>query len=212
MATGPKRPTRRERISLLARIAALAALGRRKRLVALFRTADAAGVTIRAMRETILQTYLFAGFPRAVNALQAMDEGLGPRAPDAEEKAPRGEKRRRHFRERGERLFRRVYGPDTDRVLEAIGARHGEFRDWILEDAYGKVLGRRGLSAAERECLAVALLATLDLPHQQKPHVRGALRCGATAEEVGLALDAVEGLAPRRAVAFARDRLKRETP
>ena len=76
-----------------------------------------------------------------------------------------------------------------------------------MVDAYGKVLGRPGLPASERECIAVALLAVLDLPRQQVAHVRGALRCGATAEEVEAALDGVKGIASPRALAFARKRL-----
>ncbi len=193
------------RIRHLARIAALAALGRERPLEAAFRAALRGGVPIRAVRETLLQTFLFAGFPRTVNALEVLERAAGRRGPGAAERLPAGESRRR-----GAALFRRVYGPDAGRVLGAIGRRHPEFRDWIVADAYGRVLGRPGLSAAERECLAVALLATLDLPRQQVSHVRGALRCGAVPAEVAAALAAVRGVAPARAVAFARARLKAE--
>jgi 4-carboxymuconolactone decarboxylase len=187
------------RIRRLARIAALAAVGRTADLGR--EIASARGVPLRALRETLLQVYLFAGFPRTVNALEV----LGERPPDRPQRlAPAA------ARKRGAALFRRVYGPDADRVLETIGRRHPEFRDWIVADAYGKVLGRPGLTAADRECLAVALLATLDLPRQQVPHVRGALRCGARPAEVAAALDGVKGIAPAAAVRFARARLKVE--
>jgi 4-carboxymuconolactone decarboxylase len=187
------------RIRALARIAALAAVGRTAGLPRAF--AGARGVPARAVRETLLQVYLFAGFPRTVNALEVLGEG----PPDRPERLPPAAARRR-----GLALFRRVYGPDADRVLGAIGRRHPEFRDWIVADAYGKVLGRPGLSAAERECLAVALLATLDLPRQQVGHVRGALRCGASAADVAAALDGVKGVAPAGAIRFARARLRAE--
>ena len=191
------------RIRRLSRIAALAAVGR---TAALGREiASARGIPLRALRETLLQVYLFAGFPRTVNALDVLEGALGHRPPAPPEKVSRAAARRR-----GTALFRRVYGPDADRVLDAIGRRHPEFRDWIVADAYGKVLGRPGLSAAERECLAVALLATLDLPRQQVPHVRGALRCGARPEAVSAALDGVKGIAPAAAIRFARARLKVE--
>ena len=74
------------------------------------------------------------------------------------------------------------------------------------------MLSRPGLTAAERECLAVALLAVLDLPRQQVAHVRGALRCGAAPAEVEGALDAVEGIAPWEAIGFARARLTADSP
>jgi alkylhydroperoxidase/carboxymuconolactone decarboxylase family protein YurZ len=191
------RPLRR--IRHLSRIAALAALGRTGPLAR--EIAAAKGIPLRALRETLLQVYLFAGFPRTVNALDV----LGARPPGTPERLTPAAARRR-----GTALFRRVYGPDADRVLASIGGAHPEFRDWILADAYGKVLGRPGLSAAERECLAVALLATLDLPRQQVPHVRGALRCGARPAEVAAALDAVQGIAPAAALRFARERLRTE--
>jgi alkylhydroperoxidase/carboxymuconolactone decarboxylase family protein YurZ len=188
----------------LARLAALAALGREGDLEAEFRSCARGGVPLRAVRETLLQVFLFAGFPRTVNALDALERSLGHRPPDREARGGAGLHRRR-----GLALFRRVYGSDAGRVLGEIGRRHPEFRDWIVADAYGKVLSRPGLSTAERECLAVALLAVLDLPRQQVAHVRGALRCGASPAEVRAALAAVRGLAPPAAVAFAEERLGR---
>jgi 4-carboxymuconolactone decarboxylase len=206
------RPQRaKPRIGRLARLAGLAATGRTGDLEAEIRAAAAARVPLRAIRETLLQVSLFAGFPRTVNALDALERALGRRPPDPPERLPAGEEGRRLLLRRGLALFGRVYGPDARRVLDGIGRRHPEFRDWIVADAYGKVMGRRGLSAAERECLAVALLAALDLPRQQVPHVRGALRCGARPAAVAAALDAVAGLAPAAAVRFARARLAAET-
>ncbi len=198
-----KRADRAGRVRLLARIAGLAALGRERPLGEAFLAARKGGVPLRAVRETLLQVFLFAGFPRTVNALDVLERSLGPLPPVVPERLPPGAARRR-----GRLLFDRVYGEHAGPVLARIGSRHREFRDWILEDAYGKVLGRPGLPAAERECIAVALLAVLDLPRQQAAHLRGALRCGATAAEVEAALGGVEGIASRKAVAFARRRLR----
>jgi alkylhydroperoxidase/carboxymuconolactone decarboxylase family protein YurZ len=198
------------RIRRLARLAVLAATGRTADLEGEIRAAAKARVPLRAVRETFLQVCLFAGFPRTVNALDAFERALGRRPPDRPERLPAGERGRRLLERRGRALFGRVYGPDAGVVLEVLGRRHPEFRDCVLVDAYGKVMGRRGLSAAERECLAVALLAALDLPRQQVPHVRGALRCGARPAGVSAALDAVADLAPEEAVRFARERLAAE--
>jgi alkylhydroperoxidase/carboxymuconolactone decarboxylase family protein YurZ len=200
-----------QRMSLLAPVAALAATGREPALAEALRNARRGHMSVRALRETLLQVYLFAGFPRCVNALDLMDETLGPLPPVRPEVLPTGARRRPHLQERGLALFRRVYGSSTPVVLERIGRRHSEFKEWILEDAYGKVLGRGGLTPADRECLAVALLATLDLPRQQVAHVRGALRCGAKAEDVEATIAALEGIAPGHSIDFARRRLAAET-
>ncbi len=201
---------RLRRIARLARIAACAALGREADLLRSFRSARRARVPLAALRETLLQVYLFAGFPRTVNALDVLERARGPLPAASPERLPPGAARRSFLRRRGRALFDRVYGGDAQTVLDRIGRQQKEFRSWILEDAYGKVLARPGLEPAERECLAVALLAVLDLPRQQAAHLRGALRCGAAPGAVEAALAAVEGIAPRRAVAFARARLAGE--
>ncbi len=145
-----------------------------------------------------------------MNALAALERALGPVPPEPPERIPPGEAGRRLLRRRGRALFGRVYGPAAERVLGDLGRRHPEFRDWVLDEAYGRVLSRSGLSAAERECLAVALLAVLDLPLQQVAHVRGALRCGAGTRVVAAAIGAVVGVAPAGAIRFARARLAAE--
>lgn len=206
-----KRARRAHRVRHLARVAALAALGRDESLAEALRLARKSSVTLRALRETLLQVYLFAGFPRCVNAMDVMEETFGHLPPVQPETLPVGAMRRNMLRRRGLELFRMVYGETGPRVLARIGRQHIEFRDWIVIDAYGKVLSRPGIVPAERECISVALLATLDLPRQQVAHVRGALRCGATPEEVEAAIAAVEGIAPRKGISFARKRLKEES-
>jgi AhpD family alkylhydroperoxidase len=69
------------------------------------------------------------------------------------------------------------------------------FSAWILEDDYGRVLARDGLTTADRELLAIVALAVLDCPSQQKSHVRGALRLGVSLEQIYAAVDlATDGL------------------
>lgn len=129
-----------------------------------------------------LQVPLFAGFPRAINALQAFHRELGPTSPPRQEATAAPDLTER--RQRGEELFRRVYGDRSDRVLEELDRLHPELRDWIVCDAYGLVLSRPGASPATRELAAVAgLIVSGDL-RQLSSHVRGALRCGAGADAV----------------------------
>src|SRR5688572_19902070 len=74
----PRDPgTDRRRTALCARVAACAALGRDRELAAALRAARRGGVPVRALRETLLQVHLFAGFPRTVNALAVLEGTLG---------------------------------------------------------------------------------------------------------------------------------------
>ena len=149
---------------------------------------DAAGPdgTDRAWREAVLQTHLFAGFPRLVQALAELGEagGLGVPAPEELEgdAPPVG---------RGEALFERIYAGGAARVRDAIAGQHADVERWVLEHAYARVLSRPGLDARTRELRAVAALAALGQDRQLAGHARGALRCGATPGELEATLDAV---------------------
>jgi alkylhydroperoxidase/carboxymuconolactone decarboxylase family protein YurZ len=79
----------------------------------------------------------------------------------------------------------------------------------VLEQAYGRVLARDGLSAARREVLACAALTALGQDRQLASHARGAVRCGATPQEVEAVLDALEGLVPRERLFDARMVIRR---
>lgn len=59
----------------------------------------------------------------------------------------------------------------------------------MVEEGYGKVLGRPGLSLLARELCIVALLTVLDVPRQLYSHLRGALNVGGTEEAVDAALE-----------------------
>jgi 4-carboxymuconolactone decarboxylase len=65
----------------------------------------------------------------------------------------------------------------------------------MVEDGYGRVLGRPGLDLAVRELCIVGLLCPQDAPRQLYSHLRGALNTGASVEDVTEAVAlAAEGL------------------
>ena len=93
--------------------------------------------------------------------------------------------------------------------MDRIGGFHPEFMDWIIEDAYGKVLSRPYLDLKTREIVSVALLTALSLPRQLTPHMRGALRAGAKPRELRAAIDQLDFLLPKANIAQAHVRLER---
>lgn len=88
------------------------------------------------------------------------------------------------LRRRGEVLCRRIYGGVYAKMISKMRGFHPDLARWILEDGYGRVLSRPGLSVRERELLVVAVLSILDVPAQLKSHQLGALRVGASELEV----------------------------
>ncbi|MCA9787732.1 MAG: carboxymuconolactone decarboxylase family protein [Calditrichaeota bacterium] len=140
------------------------------------------GTNPRALREWALQLLIFDGYPTTIEALRLLMEALPPElalelahedleSPDADTR-------------RGEELFARVYGPHAPIVKAALGARSTLLLRWILEHGYGRVLSRPDLAAADRELLAVCILARKGWRQQLRAHLRGAHSCGARRDEL----------------------------
>ena len=184
-----------DRIVALARVCARAARGVEKPLVAEMRRALKNGVPPALLREALLQTYLFAGFPRAISALTLLTREA-PEAPFLVERPrPAAE-----WRRRGTRLCRAVYGPAFPALMKNMKRAHPDLADWILVEGYGKTLGRPFLALRERELIVVPTLAALGAWRQLPSHVRGALRAVASGREVAAVLRGSAGAVPASAV------------
>ncbi len=168
---------------------------------ALARAIDVAAADARAVEaeEVLLQSYLFLGYPAALRALGAWRERVGG---SAAETAPPEE--RADWRVRGEQVCERVYGGAYGRLRANVARLHPDLEQWMLEEGYGKVLGRPGLGLRERELCIVALLAGLRTPHQLHSHLRGALNAGATPVEVEQALELAAAVLPAERIEAAR--------
>jgi len=161
------------------------------------RAAAPAGEPDRAWRECVLQTHLFAGYPRLVQAFGVLAEEGGLGQAEAQEfEGPTPIPDPSGAVGRGRELFDRIYGDGSDKVRGLLHDYHADFADWILGHAYGRVLARPGLEAAQRELLASCALAALGQERQLASHARGSLRCGATHEELMCALEGVADLMP----------------
>lgn len=149
--------------------------------------------------EVLLQSYLFLGYPAALNAFKVWRERTGRPAPPPTADDWAG------WRERGEQVCARVYGGQYERLRVNVAALHPDMERWMLTEGYGKVLGRPGLALPVRELCIAVLLAGLDAEPQLYAHLRGALETGATIEEVEAALAlASRRIAPERAAAARR--------
>lgn len=161
-----------------------------------------------AIEECLLQSYLFLGFPAALTALAAWRE-VYPECPPpfARDDGTPDERGRR-----GEAVCRIVYGRAYEKLRANVRRVHPALDRWMIEEGYGKVLGRPGLDLATRELCIVALLAAAAWEPQLHSHLRGALQAGNAAARVEAALEA--GLGQRQDDAWAgraRDLWRRVT-
>lgn len=165
-----------------------------------------------AVEEVLIQSYLFLGYPAALNALALWRETSGLPAP------PPTVEDREGWRRRGEAVCARVYGGQYERLRGNVARLHPDMERWMLEEGYGKVLGRPGVELRVRELCIVALLAGQGAEPQLYAHLRGALNAGASPEEVeeavGLAcasLDPARAESARRTWAEVRRRREERT-
>jgi 4-carboxymuconolactone decarboxylase len=133
----------------------------------------ARGIDPLAVEEALLQSYLFLGYPLALNAIATWRTVSGHEAPDAAAADDDS------WAERGRRVCSTVYGGQYEGLRENVRDLHPDMERWMVEEGYGKVLGRPGLGLIDRELCIVALLAVLGVPRQLYSHLRGAVNAGA---------------------------------
>ena len=141
----------------------------------LIERAAGVGLSRSELEETILQATLFFGFPRAVSAFEVLNERWPIDNPPSASGSSEPERMAA-----GRQLFASIYGRNDMAVRELLGSFHGEFHDFVLEAAYGRILSRPGLSPRTREILAVAALSQLNQWPQLVAHARGAMHFGAS--------------------------------
>ncbi|MDQ3696948.1 MAG: carboxymuconolactone decarboxylase family protein [Gemmatimonadota bacterium] len=186
----------------LVRLAAWIAVGSEPELRAAIARALDAAVRAVWVEEVILQSYLFAGFPRALNAAREWRRLSGRAAPAADE----GEDLTctAEWAARGEQTCAVVYGPMYDRLRVNIRALHPALDAWMIVDGYGKVLSRPGLDLKRRELCIIGVCAAAGQDRQLHSHLHGAVHAGAASAEVEETLAAVAELMSAAAVARAR--------
>lgn len=141
-----------------------------------------------AVREAILQTYLFDGYPTALEGM-ALLAALWPGAPAPVEDGASSDGS--CWRTRGEELYGRIYGSVGPRLQERARELSPELAEWMVVEGYGKVLSRPGLDLDVRELAIIAVLTAKQRPRQLHSHLRGALRIGVPRARIERLLDAL---------------------
>jgi 4-carboxymuconolactone decarboxylase len=142
--------------------------------------------------EIVLQSYLFLGFPRMLEAAQHLNQTLPPSSRKACTHAVTPQESETWFH-RGMTLYRRVYGSNHQLLKERVELFAPEIFRWMIVEGYGKVLSRPGLDSTVRELAVVAMIMMENRERQLHSHLKGALNVGATPE---LVRQVVEDIGP----------------
>jgi len=144
------------------------------------------------VEEVVLQSYLFCGFPRALNAAREWRRVAGVPAPASDEAddialIP-------EWRTRGEQTCAAVYGDMYEKLRLNVRDLHPALDAWMVIDGYGKVLSRPGLDLERRELCVVAACAAMGQDRQLHSHLHGALNVGVSPDVITAAIEAIAEL------------------
>ena len=150
----------------------------------------ASDVAAETLYEAILQSYLFVGFPRAIEALFAAGpvlerHGFAPPAAPVPNLAG--------WNTSGEALCNQVYGRNYEKLIETMRGLSPDLAAWMILEGYGKTLSRPGLNPVAREYCVVAILTVTRMWRQLRSHAIGAVNVGGTRAGVR---EAIERCAP----------------
>ncbi len=168
-----------EQEDLLPLICAAAALRDEKYLRALIERAKMIGVKEKPLYESLLQNYLFTGYPSAMISLKILKEYCLKFENYSYESWDLNK-----YRQRGTKNCKKIYGRKFENLLSNVKGFSPELSDWLLLEGYGKVMGRRGLSLKKRELNNVAVLIVLKFEDQLFSHINGAFRTKSTFDQI----------------------------
>ncbi|SRR5690606_33170524 len=163
-------------IELLSLISAAAVMRKYDFLKLLMKESALRKIRTEKIYEALLQTYLFAGFPSALNSLKIFKENF----PEFISK----NKPISDVYSAGAKTCKKIYGNKFEKLKSNINSFSPEMAEWFISEGYGKVLSRKNLSLKERELCIVSILSVLKFDSQLFSHINGACRQKAGISEI----------------------------
>ncbi|MBD3401652.1 hypothetical protein GF420_02055 [candidate division GN15 bacterium] len=145
--------------------------------------------------EIVLQSYLFLGFPRMLEAADVL-HSVWPAEQQPSELPPVSADEADEWFTRGEQLCRRVYTETYEPLRRRVVRMAPEVFRWMIFEGYGKVLSREGLDMIDRELAIISFLMVENRPRQLHSHIKGAVNIGADPAVVSRVLEELRPVSP----------------
>ena len=136
--------------------------------------------------ETILHTYLFCGFPAAIESLKLF------RKYNKAYKSGISYSNNKNNKNSGEINCKLIYKNNFKKLIENMNNLSPEMKEWMIIEGYGKVMNRSGLSLFEREFITFSILTTRYFEYQLHSHLKGAINLGAEIEFIKTVLISIK--------------------
>ena len=188
-------------LELLALLSATSVLRKEKQFELILERLLTNKCSIKKIYESLLQTYLFAGFPSALISLKKLNEIV------ARNIVYKGYDLEKYYTW-GEKNCRIIYGNKYDKLISNLKSFSPEIAEWLIIEGYGKVLGRKGLTFKEREVCIVSILSALKFRDQLYSHINGAVRVKAGFKIIFKVIKNLELISAKSAAKFGLRVLK----
>ena len=194
------------RLTTVARLAACHTIGDQDALARELRAAAASGVTWDACYEALLQLVAYTGYPRTINALTTFRAVSGIPATErpSEEWAAFATS---VWPERGAAIFRQLW-PGHE-LADSIRPVSAELAEWVINDDFGRIFGRPGLTLLEREAVVIGSLVAQRATPQLRSHRLAFLAVGGSDDMIDDLVLHLTDLLPENAIAESNETLNR---
>lgn len=128
--------------------------------------------------ECILQSYLFCGFPAAIESLKIFKKYFSDFV------LPKSNYNLAKFRNSGKINCKLIYKKNYKKLIENMNYFSPDLKEWMIIEGYGKVLNRKRLSLLEREYVNVSILCTRLYVNQLHSHMKGCIHLGANIDDL----------------------------
>ena len=156
-----------------------------------------AGMTVNEIKEILVQSYAYCGFPRSLRAIQTFMKVMDGRKQqgiedvmgrEASAKSNHGDKY-----DRGAKILKELSGMDSSHPQTGYGAFAPTIDRFLKEHLFADIFERDLLSYQERELATVSFLAGVGgVEPMARGHMGICLHLGITKEQLSALLDIVE--------------------
>jgi len=145
--------------------------------------------------EIILQSYLFLGFPRMLDAAYHLNRFFP--SPDGDSRLEKiSDKEATKWYEHGIKLCQQIYGDNYLLLKERVESLAPDIFRWMIIEGYGKVLSRQVINIVDRELAIVAALMVDNRQKQLFSHMKGTLNAGASEDLLKTVIGDISHAAP----------------
>lgn len=196
-----------QREKTIAAVAAYSAMGDIGNLKESLAKGLDSGVAVEELKEVLVQTYAYCGFPRSLNALGAYMELLKERGgrDDAKGNLPGPLPKGKSVDFGAENQTKLVGAPVKGELFEFAPA----IDEFLKAHLFGDIFARDNLDWKTREIATIAMLASMDgVESQLKSHIKIGLNNGVTDKQVSEILAiaaAARGMSNTSAFAFGKE-------